>query len=179
MSFKIDCELKRVPGYLFAAVGKDTEKEIEFLQLDASLANAFGFDADFIEKDPLFDRPAVRFPNQLKFHPLNYVNAVAKALPGDGCHVFSKTSTTISTAKSMNFKPTLEQSPMRRLLPPRMCRSRGSAVFLARHFSRQSWLRIPPMLWRPKLNQRPNLSFGIRTIRISTSDSIHVTAEAR
>ena len=31
------------------------------------------------------------------------------------------------------------------------------------------------MLWRPKLNQRPNLSFGIRTIRISTSDSIHVT----
>ena len=54
---KIDCELKRVPGYLFAAVGKDTEKEIEFLQLDASLANAFGFDADFIEKDPLF-RPS-------------------------------------------------------------------------------------------------------------------------
>ena len=89
---KIDCELKRVPGYLFAAVGKDTEKEIEFLQLDASLANAFGFDADFIEKDPLFDRPAVRFPNQLKFHPLNYVNALAKALPGDGCHVFSETS---------------------------------------------------------------------------------------
>lgn len=89
---KIDCELKRVPGYLFAAVSKDTEKEIEFLQLDASLANAFGFDADFIEKDPLFDRPAVRFPNQLKFHPLNYVNALAKALPGDGCHAFSETS---------------------------------------------------------------------------------------
>ena len=54
---KIDCELKRVPGYLFAAVGKDTEKEIEFLQLDASLANAFGFDADFIEKDPLSTAP--------------------------------------------------------------------------------------------------------------------------
>ena len=34
----------------------------------------------------------MRFPNQLKFHPLNYVNTLAKALPGDGCRVFSETS---------------------------------------------------------------------------------------
>jgi hypothetical protein len=97
-----------VPGYLFAAVGKDTEKETQSLQLDASLANAFGFDADFIEKDPLFDRPAVRFPNQLKFHPLNYVNTLAKSLPGDGCHVSPRRAEAISIAKSMNFKLTLE-----------------------------------------------------------------------
>jgi glycine/D-amino acid oxidase-like deaminating enzyme/nitrite reductase/ring-hydroxylating ferredoxin subunit len=89
---KIDCELKRVPGYLFAAIGKDTEKEIESLQRDALLSDGFGFDAEFVESDPLFQRPAVRFPNQLKFHPLKYVNAIATALPGDGCHVFSETS---------------------------------------------------------------------------------------
>jgi glycine/D-amino acid oxidase-like deaminating enzyme/nitrite reductase/ring-hydroxylating ferredoxin subunit len=76
---------------LFAAVGKDTEKEIESLQKDAELASAFGFDAEFIESDPLFKRPAVRFPNQLKFHPLKYVNALAKALPGNGCNIFSRT----------------------------------------------------------------------------------------
>jgi glycine/D-amino acid oxidase-like deaminating enzyme/nitrite reductase/ring-hydroxylating ferredoxin subunit len=89
---KIDCELRRVPGYLFAAVGRDTEKEIESLRDDMLFADAFGFDADFVEGDPLFNRPAVRFPNQLKFHPLKYVNAIAEALRGDGCHVFSKTS---------------------------------------------------------------------------------------
>jgi glycine/D-amino acid oxidase-like deaminating enzyme/nitrite reductase/ring-hydroxylating ferredoxin subunit len=89
---QIDCELKRIPGYLFAAVGADTEKEAKSLREDALIANSLGFDASFIECDPLFRRPAVRFPNQLKFHPLRYVNAIAKALPGKGCHVFSRTS---------------------------------------------------------------------------------------
>jgi glycine/D-amino acid oxidase-like deaminating enzyme len=89
---KIDCELKRVPGYLFAAIGKDIEKEADSLQHDALLSDEFGFDAEFVESDPIFHRPAVRFPNQLKFHPLKYVNAIAAALPGDGCHVFSDTS---------------------------------------------------------------------------------------
>jgi glycine/D-amino acid oxidase-like deaminating enzyme/nitrite reductase/ring-hydroxylating ferredoxin subunit len=88
----IDCELRRVPGYLFAAVGKDLEKEAQSLKDDALLAETFGFDTDFMESDPLFGRPAVRFPNQLKFHPLKYVSAIAKALHGGGCHVFSRTS---------------------------------------------------------------------------------------
>ncbi len=88
----IECELRSVPGYLFAAVGTDREKESKMLREDALLAEAFGFDAEFIGSDPLFQQPAVRFPNQLKFHPLKYVNALAAALPGDGCHIFSNTS---------------------------------------------------------------------------------------
>ena len=59
---EIDCELRRVPGYLFAALDKDTEKERESLQRDAELASELGFDAEFIESDPVFQRPAVRFP---------------------------------------------------------------------------------------------------------------------
>ncbi len=89
---KISCELKRVPGYLFAATAKDPKKEAKSLREDALIANALGFDAAFVESDPLFQRPAVRFPNQLKFHPLKYVNAIARSLPGSGCHVFSRTS---------------------------------------------------------------------------------------
>lgn len=89
---EIKCELKRVPGYLFAALGKDASKESESLQEDALISDGLGFDAAFIESDPLFHRPAVRFPNQLKFHPLKYVNAIAKALQGDDCHVFSRTN---------------------------------------------------------------------------------------
>ena len=89
---KIDCELKRVPGYLFAAVDKDSVTESKSLQEDTLLANEYGFDAAYMERDPLFNRPAVRFPNQLKFHPLKYVNALAKAIVGDDCYVFSETS---------------------------------------------------------------------------------------
>lgn len=89
---QIDCELKRVPGYLFAALDKDTEQEAELLQKDAELASHFGYDVNFIESDPLYGRPALRFPNQLKFHPLKYVYALAKAIPGEGSHVFAKTS---------------------------------------------------------------------------------------
>ena len=40
----VDCELRSVPGYLFAAIGK-IEKETEWLKEDALLADAFGFDA--------------------------------------------------------------------------------------------------------------------------------------
>ncbi len=89
---KIGCELKRVPGYLFAATGKDAQSEAESLREDALMATALGFDAAFVESDPVFQRPAVRFPNQLKFHPLKYLDAIARILPGDGCHVFSRTS---------------------------------------------------------------------------------------
>ena len=46
----IDCELKRIPGYLFAALGKDAEKEAESLQEDALVANGLGFDAVFIDR---------------------------------------------------------------------------------------------------------------------------------
>ena len=60
----IDCELKRIPGYLFAAVGADTEKETKSLREDALIANSLGFDSSFNESDPLFRRPAVRITNQ-------------------------------------------------------------------------------------------------------------------
>lgn len=89
---RIDCELKQAPGYLFAAVNKDTAKEKAALERDADLAREFGFEAEFVESDPLFGRPAVRFPNQLKFHPLKYLHALAKTLPGGGSHVFCNTS---------------------------------------------------------------------------------------
>lgn len=88
----IDCGLKAVPGYLFAALGKDTEKERSALAEDARLAGEFGFDAVTVDADPVFDRPAIRFPNQLKFHPLQYLFHLAKLIPGKGSHVFCGTS---------------------------------------------------------------------------------------
>ena len=88
----IDCDLKHVPGYLFAAVGSDSEKESESLRKEAELAASMDFDAAFLATDPVFQRPSVRFSNQLKFHPLKYLNALARAASAAGAQIFSKTS---------------------------------------------------------------------------------------
>lgn len=87
----ISCGLRQVPGYLFAATDKDATSERESLEKDLELARRFGFDAEFLNEDPLFSRPAIRFPNQLKFHPLKYLAAVAKKIPGEGSHIFGNT----------------------------------------------------------------------------------------
>jgi glycine/D-amino acid oxidase-like deaminating enzyme/nitrite reductase/ring-hydroxylating ferredoxin subunit len=92
--YAIECELRRVPGYLFAAEGKELDAERKSLKQDAGLAAEMGFDANYIESAPLFQRPAVRFANQLKFHPLKYLFGLARTLPGDGCHVFEGTDGT-------------------------------------------------------------------------------------
>lgn len=89
---RIDCELRQVPGYLFAAPDKDTTKEREDLEADALLAGELGFDADFLPEDPVFRRPAIRFPNQSKFHPLKYLQALVQEIPGEGSHIFCQTS---------------------------------------------------------------------------------------
>jgi glycine/D-amino acid oxidase-like deaminating enzyme/nitrite reductase/ring-hydroxylating ferredoxin subunit len=87
----LDCGLRQVPGYLFAARDKDAEKERVSLEKDAALAREYGFDAELLSRDPVFERPAVRFPNQLKFHPLRYLAGLAKQIPGQGSRIFGKT----------------------------------------------------------------------------------------
>jgi glycine/D-amino acid oxidase-like deaminating enzyme/nitrite reductase/ring-hydroxylating ferredoxin subunit len=87
----IQCSLRAVPGYLFAAREKDVASERDSLRKDADLANQLGFDAEFLDEDPLFGRPAVCFPNQLKFHPLEYLAALARQIPGAGSHIFGNT----------------------------------------------------------------------------------------
>jgi len=88
---QVECELRHVPGFLFAALDKDADEETKSLERDAGLAEEMGFDANFLKSDPIFNRPAICFPNQLKFHPLKYVKALAEAVPGNGCHVFGNT----------------------------------------------------------------------------------------
>jgi glycine/D-amino acid oxidase-like deaminating enzyme/Rieske Fe-S protein len=87
----IDCELQRVPGFLVAAGGGDIEAQAKDLEAEAVLVAGLGFDTAYVESAPLLHRPAIRFANQLKFHPLKYHHALARRIPGDGSHVFEKT----------------------------------------------------------------------------------------
>ena len=89
----IDCELRAAPGFLVAAASADA-KEGERLREEAALAAELGFDATFIEKAPFTGRPAMRLANQLKFHPLKYVQALAREIVRLGGQIFEDTEVT-------------------------------------------------------------------------------------
>jgi Rieske Fe-S protein len=57
----------------------------------ATLARQLGFDATFERAVPHFKRAGVRFDNQALFHPLAYLSALLRLIPGSGCHVFERT----------------------------------------------------------------------------------------
>ena len=83
----IDCDFHRVNGYLHEALNGQKD-ESESLKKDAETARRLGFEAEFMEHVPYFNRPGVRFANQAKFHPLKYLAALATAVHGEsrkGC----------------------------------------------------------------------------------------------
>ena len=80
---QIDCEFRRVPGYLHASL-TGTQDEAETLRSEAALAQRIGFPAKFVAAVPYFRKPGIRFPDQAKFHPLKYLAGLAKAVNGDG-----------------------------------------------------------------------------------------------
>jgi len=86
-----DCEFKWVPGHLHARLDRTDDQDRESLEKDAQLASELGFAAEFIESVPFVNRPGVRFPHQARFHPLKYLSALLRSIPGDDSHVFENT----------------------------------------------------------------------------------------
>jgi glycine/D-amino acid oxidase-like deaminating enzyme len=90
---QINCQFRRVPGYLHAAIGGERDESNE-LRAEAELAPELGFDAEFLEFAPIVSRPGIRFPNQAKFHPLEYLAGLACAIKGDGSAIFEQSEVT-------------------------------------------------------------------------------------
>lgn len=88
---KIECDFDWIPGYLHAPLEQNAEKEIKSLQKDSQLANELGFPAEFLDSIPLVNRPGIKFLHQAKFHPLKYLAALLRAIPGRGSYVFENT----------------------------------------------------------------------------------------
>jgi glycine/D-amino acid oxidase-like deaminating enzyme/nitrite reductase/ring-hydroxylating ferredoxin subunit len=88
-SEQIECDFKRVPGFLCAPFFGDSKDE-KSLEQDAEVARRLGFPAKMTTA-PYFNRPGVRFPDQAKFHPLKYLAGLAKAIDGDGCVIHEQT----------------------------------------------------------------------------------------
>jgi glycine/D-amino acid oxidase-like deaminating enzyme/nitrite reductase/ring-hydroxylating ferredoxin subunit len=85
----IDCDFERVDGYLFLGGGDDRK----LLENELEAAHRAGLtDVELVERAPLdsFDTgPALYFPRQAQFHPLKYLNGLARAIVRDGGQLYS------------------------------------------------------------------------------------------
>jgi glycine/D-amino acid oxidase-like deaminating enzyme len=83
-----DAGLTEVPGYLVAA---EEDQQVDVLRSEAETARRFGFDVEFLEAAPPTGRPGIRFANQLKFHPLRYLGALAAEASRLGARIHEHT----------------------------------------------------------------------------------------
>ena len=88
----IECEWTWVPGYKHAVPGGDTGNERARLQRESALAAELGFDARFLDATPYMNSPGIEFQEQAKFHPRQYLAALAQRVHGDESHVFEHTA---------------------------------------------------------------------------------------
>ncbi|MEX2317692.1 MAG: FAD-dependent oxidoreductase, partial [Pirellulales bacterium] len=86
----IDCDFKRLDGYLFLAPGDNAE----LLEKELAAAQRAGLArTEMVARAPLtkFDTgPCIRFPNQARFHPLKYLAALAAAIQAQGGQLYTK-----------------------------------------------------------------------------------------
>src|SRR5437773_11492743 len=78
---EIECEFRRVPGYLHVRVDESSKREVSSLKKEADVAAKLGFDAAYLNSIPYFNLPAVRFANQAKFHPRKCLRVLVQRIP--------------------------------------------------------------------------------------------------
>jgi glycine/D-amino acid oxidase-like deaminating enzyme/nitrite reductase/ring-hydroxylating ferredoxin subunit len=87
---EIACDFRWVPGYLHAPPGARSAGEERSLRQELAAATALGISARYLAKVPFFGQPGIEFPHQALFHPVKYLSALARAIPGRGSHVFER-----------------------------------------------------------------------------------------
>jgi glycine/D-amino acid oxidase-like deaminating enzyme/nitrite reductase/ring-hydroxylating ferredoxin subunit len=90
--YGINCHFKRVPGYLYT----EKRKYVAELKSEAVAAREAGLDAQYVNDVPLpFDtRGAVLWPDQARFHPREYLGALARHAAAAGVKIFEHTFAT-------------------------------------------------------------------------------------
>ncbi len=90
----IECEFRRVPGYLHASLDASNQgaEEAESLKKEAELALELGIQARFLDSVPIAHRPGICFSNQAKFHPMKFIVGLAQAIVKEGGVIFEKTN---------------------------------------------------------------------------------------
>jgi glycine/D-amino acid oxidase-like deaminating enzyme/nitrite reductase/ring-hydroxylating ferredoxin subunit len=83
----IDCDLVRTESYVYS------EDDVEQVQAEVEAARRLGLPVSYVAETPLpYEiRGAIRYDDQLRFHPRKYLLALATAIPGDGSVVLEST----------------------------------------------------------------------------------------
>lgn len=86
-TFEIDCDFRRVDGYLWAPQGASRRE----LDKEHAASNRVGLAAELVERAPLpfATGTALRFPNQAEFHPLKYLRGIANAIVRGGGRIIT------------------------------------------------------------------------------------------
>ena len=89
---QIDCDFERKPNYVYT----ESEDDRSSVESEAEAARKAGLPASLATDLPLpFPTiAAVRLDDQAQFHPRKYLLPLARAIPGDGSHVFELTRVT-------------------------------------------------------------------------------------
>ena len=88
----IDCDLEQNNNYVFG----ESDDEVEKLREEAAAARGAGLDAEFTFENtlPFPIVGAVKHADQYQFHPRKYLDPIARAIQGDGSHVFENSRVT-------------------------------------------------------------------------------------
>jgi glycine/D-amino acid oxidase-like deaminating enzyme/nitrite reductase/ring-hydroxylating ferredoxin subunit len=82
----IDCDFKRIDGYLFQGLNKSRS----YLEKEQKAAAKVNYDLELVEKTPLLrgEYAGLVYKNQAKFHPLKYVRGLLTVLKDLGVQIF-------------------------------------------------------------------------------------------
>jgi glycine/D-amino acid oxidase-like deaminating enzyme/nitrite reductase/ring-hydroxylating ferredoxin subunit len=88
----IDCGFVRVPAFLYS----EDERGARDIDAEFEATRRIGMVVELEERAPLPfpHKKALRIEDQAQFHPLRYLNALARAIPGEGSHIFEQTRAT-------------------------------------------------------------------------------------
>src|SRR5690606_4194710 len=71
--------------------GGNAKREAKRLQDEGKCARELGFDVEYEDVGPVNRLPALRFADQMQFHPLRYVSALARIAASKGVRIFEHT----------------------------------------------------------------------------------------
>lgn len=88
---EIDCDFRRLDGYLFAASDDDGS----ILEREIGACHSLGFSGVAWDALPVAEvgpeRRCLRFPEQARFHPLKYLNGLIRCVERDGGRLYAET----------------------------------------------------------------------------------------
>ncbi|WP_050030997.1 FAD-dependent oxidoreductase [Verrucomicrobium sp. BvORR034] len=89
--YRLSCEFRVVPGFLALAEDASRDDERKTLRDEATMMIEHGFEASFEERVPVTGNCGIRMGNQMKFHPVKYLRALAHQAAALGVGIYEHT----------------------------------------------------------------------------------------